>query len=105
VAAAYAVAHYAAELEAIAADDRLRQYAADYQEREGDVLDQTLRAVEEHVDVNSLWNGEPVSVDIDAQHQRARNHFERDRGGDRFNPTRGDAPGIVFVSPGPEGNS
>lgn len=98
VAAAYAREQHAGDLEAMAADDRLAPYARnDYDDRADDLLEATLAAVNEHVDLDSEWNGEPVSVDIAAQYDQARAHVQRDRAFDRYNPVRGDRPGVVFI--------
>lgn len=98
VAAAYAREQHVDCLEEMAADDRFAPYAHnDYDDRADDLLEATLAAVNEHVDPDSEWNGEPVSVDIAAQYDHARTHVQRDREFDRYNPTRGDGPGVVFI--------
>jgi hypothetical protein len=97
-AAQYAHEQFAEELEAIAADERFAAYARDnYDDRADDLLAATLRAVNEHVDPNSLWNGEPVSVDIVTQYKLASEHAARDRAFDQYNPTRGERPGVVVL--------
>lgn len=98
VAAAYARHHHHDELEALAADERFVAYAYDdYDSRADDLLEATVQAVHEHVDLNTLWNGQPVSVDIADQHARAEAHAARDRATDRYSPTRGDRSGVVVI--------
>jgi hypothetical protein len=97
-AAEYARDHHADELEQMAADERLALYARnDYDDRADDLLAATLQALDEHVDPESLWNGNPVTVDIANQTENACEWAARDRTSDRFNLTRGDRPGVVFV--------
>jgi hypothetical protein len=76
---------------------RLAPYARDdYDDRADDMLEATLHAVDENIDPDSPWNGEPVSVDIANQYESARAYAGRNRASDRYKPTRGDRPGVVF---------
>jgi len=97
VAASYVSDHHPEDQDALAADERFAVYARDYDSRADDLLGATLKAVNEHVDLSSLWNGQPVSVDIADQHKRAQDHAARDRTADRYNHTRGNRPGVVLI--------
>jgi hypothetical protein len=98
VAARCAREHHAGELMAMAADERFAPFARnDYDGRADDLLEATLQAVNEHVDPGEEWNGQPIAVDIAEQYQQARDYADRDRAFDRFNPTRGGRPGVVFI--------
>ena len=93
-AAAYAATQHGDERTPMAADARFAAYTREYDSR--DVLERTKAAVDEHVEPDEEWNGRPVSVDIAAQYAAARTWAERDRGFDRYNPTREGAP-VVFL--------
>jgi hypothetical protein len=56
-----------------------------------------MQAVEQSLDPNSLWNGKPISRDIANQHESARGYADRECANDRYNPTRGDCPGVVLL--------
>jgi hypothetical protein len=98
-AARYAREHHAGELTAMAADERFAPSARDdYGGYASDLLEATLRAVNENVDLDQKWNGKPIAVDIGEQYEQAREHAARDRGFDRYNPTRADRPAVVYLA-------
>jgi hypothetical protein len=96
VAAAYVRAQDGDALAEIGADERFAAYSRDYDAWDDDLLERTLAAVSEHADLDSDWNGQPLSVDIAAQYDHARQWNTRDRAFDSYNPTR-DGDGIVFL--------
>jgi hypothetical protein len=96
IAAGYVRAHHGDALAELGADERFAAYTRDDDEWDDDVLERTLAAVNQHADLDSDWNGQPLRADVAAQYEHARQWNARDRAFDAYNPTR-DGDGVVFL--------